>query len=492
MSGSIIPAYGVTPVGFVPQRLIDCQSAIVATLNSRLAVVTGDPGFQVDTRPDTVWGQVILTFAEREATLWETAAAIYNGMYPVTASGVSLDNAVTFAGVTRLQETQTVVWAALYGSEGTTIPYGAKAALASTQESFSLASAVVITAASVIDTKISVLSAIARASYTVIINNIPYGYVAAIGDGTADIIQGLAASLALSGLPVTNLADTQVEVQALGRVAFSVSVSTNLNLDVIGSPGEFTCDDYGPVVVVPGDLSSLTSTINGWSGIGNFQAGVTGQYQESDTALRTRYQLGVYQFGSGVLPAIRANILNKVPGVTAVTVIPNNSSVPLSSGQSANSVSCVVQGGDDLTVAQMIFSQVAAGISTWGTTSIEVDLAAGGAYIVNFSRPQNLYVWMRCQTYLLAEESFPANGLAAEAQAILATGNALAIGDDVVIQRFFGPIYASVSGIAQLNITVASNTDPQFQPQDSDFTANNIAVDVAQIASFDLSRIAVS
>lgn len=492
MSGSATPTFGVTPTGFISKRLLDCQADIVSTLNARLAVIVGDPTFQVDTRPDSVLGQLILTFAEREATLWETVAAIYNGMYPVTASGTSLDNSVTFAGVTRLQETQTSVWAALYGAEGTMVPYGSKAALSSTGESFSLASAVVISAASVIDVKISVVSVIPRANYSVIINNLSYGYIASTGDGTSNVIQGLAAALALSGYDVTNLGDAQVEITAEAHVAFSVSVSTNLNLDLIGSPGQFTSDDFGPVIASPGDLSMMTSTIQGWAALSNPTAGITGQYQETDAALRTRYQLGVYQFGCSILPAIQANLLNKVAGVTAVTVIPNNSNLTLASGQPANSVQCVVQGGDDLAVAQMIFSQVAAGIATWGTTSIEVDLAVGGAYIVSFTRPQPLYIWVRVQTFLLSEESFPANGLAAEAQAVLAAGQSLSVGDDVVVQRFMGPIYNSVSGIGGLTITVASNTDPGFAPQDTDFGSANIAVAATQIATFDISRIAVS
>src|SRR4051812_11900213 len=90
--------FGVLATGFVKMRLDQIRAAIVADLTFRLG------GVVVETRPDSIMGQLIDTFAEREATLWEMAGGVYAAMYPPTASGVNLDNAVAFAGVLRLRE----------------------------------------------------------------------------------------------------------------------------------------------------------------------------------------------------------------------------------------------------------------------------------------------------------------------------------------------------------------------------------------------------
>lgn len=485
------PVYGVTPTGFVKMRMIDCQSAIVAALNANFAALTGDSSLQVDTTPNSITGQLIATICEAFATLWEMGEGVYNGMYPVTASDISLDNAVSFSGVTRLNENQTIVPAILYGDEGTAVASGFKTALSSTGQTFSLEEAVVITAALGVDVTIEVTTVVPGSTYAVIINSVPYQITSALTDGASDIIGNLANALVLSGLNVS-YNNAYLYVKAQNSNSFSMSLSTNLDFSSIGCAASFVCDDFGPIDVEIGDLDILVSSQGGLASVNNVLPGVTGRYTESDTDLRNRYQLGVYQLGGAVLASIQARLTNNVNGIQAVTVIPNNSDNNLASGQTPHSIECIVQGGSDLDVAQQIFLSVAGGIGTYGTTTVVVNTASSGSYPISFSRPEPVYIWAQCITQLLVSETFPANGLAAIASIIASTGNALGISGDVVIQRFFGPIFTQVSGLAGLNITIASNTDPTFQPQASDFSSSNLLIGDTQIANFDLTRISVT
>ena len=116
---------GVTPYGFVKMRLPEIRQAIAADLKNRLMAAGLDGN--IETRPDSVLGMLIDTFAEREAALWENAEAVYNAMYPQTAAGVSLDRAVSLAGVSRLAAQKAYTRLIFWGAKGTVVPKGAQA-----------------------------------------------------------------------------------------------------------------------------------------------------------------------------------------------------------------------------------------------------------------------------------------------------------------------------------------------------------------------------
>lgn len=118
MSGSLNPLdYGVLPSGFSRMRMPEIRQAIINSLTQSLGIV-------LETRPDSITGQFIDVFAEREATMWELAEAVYFAMYPISATGINLDHSVSFAGVVRLFAEQSTSPCVCYGAEGTIIPAG--------------------------------------------------------------------------------------------------------------------------------------------------------------------------------------------------------------------------------------------------------------------------------------------------------------------------------------------------------------------------------
>lgn len=89
-------SFGLTADGFKKKRLADIKSEIETALIDGL-------GENVTTIPQSVFGVIIGILSEREALEWESMEAIYLAMYPSSAQGVSLDNVVEFAGLTRLE-----------------------------------------------------------------------------------------------------------------------------------------------------------------------------------------------------------------------------------------------------------------------------------------------------------------------------------------------------------------------------------------------------
>src|SRR4051812_12980305 len=130
-------------------RLPEIRQAIVNDLNGRTGVT-------FETRPDSITGQFINTFAEREATLWELAEAVYHAMYPISAVGISLDHAVSFSGVRREFAQKSSVLAIMYGIEGTSIPPGAIVQETLTGLSLEILSGTIITQDSAGDITISI------------------------------------------------------------------------------------------------------------------------------------------------------------------------------------------------------------------------------------------------------------------------------------------------------------------------------------------------
>jgi len=78
----------------------------------------------VNTSPDAVIGQIIGIFSVALDDAYETLQDNFDSMYPYSATGTSLDGAVSFVGLERLGSTSTTVTACVYGAESTLLPTG--------------------------------------------------------------------------------------------------------------------------------------------------------------------------------------------------------------------------------------------------------------------------------------------------------------------------------------------------------------------------------
>ena len=104
--------YGVTPLGFVRPRLPEIRQEIIDDLRARLRA--SGLSDDIQTRPDSVLGLLIDTFAERETALWELSEGVYFSMYPGSAVGAQLDRAASFSGVVRKSAVAGTVEVVLY------------------------------------------------------------------------------------------------------------------------------------------------------------------------------------------------------------------------------------------------------------------------------------------------------------------------------------------------------------------------------------------
>lgn len=160
----------------------------------------------------------------------------------------------------------------------------------------------------------------------------------------------------------------------------------------------------------------------------------------------------------------------------------------LSGGRPPKSFEAVVEGGSDADIALKIWQLKPAGILTFGNTHVVVTDSQGNPQGINFSRATPVYIWVDVVLTLNPQETFPTNGQELVSQAILAYGNTLGIGIDVLIQRVQAVIF-SVPGIASATVQLARTLSETDAPS---FGSVDLIIGQTEISVWNLDRITVS
>lgn len=477
--------YGLTLTGFNRPRLADIRALIVQDIERRLQR-------SIETRPDSELGQLIDTFSDREAALWEQLEAVYLAMYPSTASGVSLRQAASFTGVEALGALRSRGYVVMYGAIGTTVPAGSQIRNRSSSTVWSLVSDTSITAGSVSDVTISVATVGNNADYTVIVDGTEYTYTSGPSALRGQIITGLAQALLPLEYSVTS-DETTIRIVTDGRAAFSLSVTSNIAIDEIGSPALFRSEEYGPVAGEVSDLSELVTRTAGLDRVENLQAVSLGRYEENDADLRARYDQGVFRLGAATIDSIGPRVQEQAAGISKIRVFQNNTDFVDEVGRPPHSVHVVAQGGLEDEIAEAIYRSVAGGVDTFGSITINVMDDDMSTTPISFDRQAPVYVWVRTRLTTLppSEADFPGDGLSRVRSGILSASSVFDIGDDVVRERLYSGIYRT-PGIAMATIELAWSREPEFVPSDADYSQSNIDIAAFEVAQFANSRIEVT
>jgi len=180
-----------------------------------------------------------------------------------------------------------------------------------------------------------------------------------------------------------------------------------------------------------GGLTVIETPVTGWSSATNALDIVIGADTETDALLKTRRLSELAVAGRATVNAILAKIL-AIADVTNAIVFENQTNVTDPDGRPPNSVEVVVQGGTNAAVAAALFDVVAAGIESYGTELEAVEDSQGFEHNVGFSRPTAIPVHIEIDI-VDDPNLFPADGAVQIENAIVAAGDALGIGTDVIV-----------------------------------------------------------
>ncbi len=445
----------LTDNGFDRPTLAELMSKI----GDDLSTVLGP----VNRNPDSGIGQIIGVFAEALGVSYETAEEVFNSRFIRQASGVALDSLGDWKGIPRRGKTRTTTPVILYGISGSPVPAGALASYGNFN--FALDADVTISTSNTTDIIFRINAPIAVGNVIAIrVMGVNYSVTAIAGDTPATLAAQLAALLSTAGSTSATPFDAEATGSDIQITSTNLSVGVSatiagtttagkLTILSVGTPGSMTATVDGAIVVPANQLVTPVTGIAGWTGITNPIAASTGSDRESDTDYRHRL-LTTDAASSGLAtPSAIKRLVSAVPGVTAVSIVVNNTMAPIGS-QPAKSFQVVVNGGTPADIARAIYTAGGAGIETYGTSSETYVDPDGEPHLIYFSRMTTTeYNVTAAVIFLNDEEELTPSVAQVIEQSIRSYFATLGLGDDIVVQRILVPIYQNTVGLAQVDLS---------------------------------------
>lgn len=233
-------------------------------------------------------------------------------------------------------------------------------------------------------------------------------------------------------------------------------------------------------------ISVITNPKTGISTVTNTKAFEGGRNTETDAEFRERYYLSV-DFAGGVnIDAIVAEIYESVEAVISVTGEENDTDIESESGLPPHSIEIIAYGGLDEEIAAAIYKRKAAGIQTYGNTSVPVITVSGTTYNVHFSRPTPVSVWVEISN-LVTDRTFPLDGVEQIKQSIVDfiganTRGGLGIGQNVICVALPTEVL-KVTGVVDFDLKLSADGET--------FGWDNIVVSSREKAVTDESMVVV-
>jgi len=252
----------------------------------------------------------------------------------------------------------------------------------------------------------------------------------------------------------------------------------------------FAAQNLGPTAVPGTNDVSIYQAIPGWDSV-TCTGGEEGSNVEGRAAFEARRAASVAVNSIGSLPSILGAVLS-VAGVLDAYVTENDTGSPATKGGvslAANSIYVAVVGGQDIAVAQAIWSKKAPGCVYNGNTTVTVQDTSKGysppypSYAVSFERPSPLPILFAVS--IATNSNVPSTAVSQIQQAIVAAfaaGGAApaSIGSTVYASSYYGVVAALGSWVQIISIFVGSANDA-----DASFTAaiSGTTLTVSAVAS---------
>lgn len=198
------------------------------------------------------------------------------------------------------------------------------------------------------------------------------------------------ADLSITGTANTLIPKGSIISNSDGSVTVYTLEDVRLTSDGLGevraSPKE-----TGAINAPAGALSNIKSPIFGWSTVTNAEPMAAGKIKESDQQLRLRRRASVSRGNRNMTDSLWA-ALSDLEGVIEAAVLENPSNKEDKRGLAPHSVHAVVLGGDDIEIAQTIWSNKTGGSILDGNETVLIKDLSGGDQQVKFSRPVSVPV----------------------------------------------------------------------------------------------------
>ena len=487
-------SFGLTTEGFKIKRLADIKLEIEEKFKDTF-------GQDINLTSNSLFGQLIGIFSERESEVWEVLEASYNSAYPSTAEGLSLDFLGSLTGVIRREATQSQAVLRLFGAPGTVVPIGSQVSLAGNSAiQFQTTQTGEIVAGINAQQRIDFSTVPDSGAYSLSFDGVTTSTLN-FNDNASAVQNALNSIPSLSSVVVTGDTSTGFVIDFTGAdglkpqplIGISTSsLQTGTTLVVLdtqtiveGVPNQVDVEalaiNTGPINAPSGTLTSIDTPLTGWTSVTNPNDVILGQDRETDAEFKIRRTQTLESSGAGTLNSIRARLLT-LPGVSQVIGFENNTLVTDLQGREAKSFEMIVRGGDDDEICNEIWESKPAGIRTIGNVICPIVDDEGFPQEVRFSRPTAAEIYLELD--LNVNGDFPADGVNQIQQAIIDFSANLFIGSDVIVYPKVVAALCAVPGITDVQVRIGKTAGPTLD--------DNVIIADNEIAVFDTSRITVT
>lgn len=486
-----MPEYGITETGLHIKRF----DTILSEIN---AFQTEGFGVQVGANTRSFLNTLNTGVADKIAELWELGADIYHNLSPMSAEGAALDNAVQFGGNSREKARSTYYPIHCECTEGITLDEETLIE-SDTNPAIKFLSAEerTISRSSFNKAKVKVVSTQPGEAYTVALNGTLYSYTCKAQDGPEAILGGLR-DLILADEAEAFTASVDSENVLLIIEAADVEsensmlLTDNLTTESVTAIISFASEEPGEVSLPNGAITKIVTAPTGFLSCTNLCGYVAGRLLETDVELRQSYVDKIFSRSSRMTDSIRSAILANCAGVTAAQVYENRTNETDSEGRPPHSVEAVVDGGSNSDIAEQILATVSAGITTYGSVSVDVPGEDDDMIEVCFNRPTYIYCWFKVTLTISKASLVPANYAELVETAIVDAMSQVENGEDVVPQQQFLPaIYEQVPGISYIDVSIYTTTSAS-EGQPSSYPLRSVEITNRQRAMTSSTRIEVA
>ena len=231
---------------------------------------------------------------------------------------------------------------------------------------------------------------------------------------------------------------------------FELTAPVTLNSSGEGV-GVFQAITAGPANVDAGALTTKINPITGWVSVSNAADGSVGRVGETVAEARIRRAQSLQVIGAAAIDAIVSRVLNDVPNVTSCIGFTNRTMVVDSDGRPPKSNEILVDGGLPEDIGAKLWECTAGGIELYGTESVNVTDSQGNTQVVKYTIPSLVSVKVAVIIVSYNTRRLPTNYVQLIQASVAAFGNALPIGQDLILSKWYLPIYG-IEGVDEVTI----------------------------------------
>jgi uncharacterized phage protein gp47/JayE len=281
---------------------------------------------------------------------------------------------------------------------------------------------------------------------------------------------------------------TTLPAGSIAAVDGRPDITVETDVDVDGTAGgdfpvSATFTGLGTIAAFAGTITQIVTPFTGWTAVTNANDAIKGREADTNITLRARREAELAIRGGSTVRAIRADV-TAVDGVESVFVLENTTDAYDVNGLPPHSFEVLIDDGDtpaasDDAVAQAIFDGKPAGIRAFGGQTGTATDDNSDTHAVDFSRVTLKPVYFTV-TLTTDPVTYPADGDDQVVAAVVAKGQSLTIGEDVIALRLAAACFA-VAGVTDVPLFKLG-----FAPAPSG-TAN-LVVALRERATFDTAN----